>query len=292
MNCKIQNVQQETKRVIPFLRWAGGKTWLLKKFDQFLPHDFKNYYEPFLGSGAVFFHLKQLGLLNGEVVLSDLNKDLVDCFVQIRDNVEAVIDYLSTYRNEREFYYQMRQISLSAEEEKAARFIYLNRTSFNGVYRVNLNGVYNVPYGFKNYKVLFDFENLREASILLKGVEIVHRDFQCCAKLVRGKDLIFLDPPYTVAHENNGFVKYNQKIFAWQDQKRLAKTVRAIVHKGAYFVLTNAAHPSIDALFAPSGAKTELKHFSVIGGKKAKREIKSEYVFSNSNYGSEVPNYE
>jgi DNA adenine methylase len=292
MNCKIQNVQQETKRVIPFLRWAGGKTWLLKKFDQFLPHDFENYYEPFLGSGAVFFHLKQLGLLNGEVVLSDLNKDLVDCFVQIRDNVDAVIDHLSTYRNEREFYYQMRQISSSAEEEKAARFIYLNRTSFNGVYRVNLNGVYNVPYGFKKYKVLFDFENLREASILLKGVEIVHRDFQYCAKLVRGKDLIFLDPPYTVAHENNGFVKYNQKIFSWQDQKRLAKTVRAIVSEGAYFVLTNAAHPSIDALFAPSGAKTELKRFSVIGGKKAKREIKSEYVFSNSNHGSEVPNYE
>jgi len=281
-----------TKRVIPFLRWAGGKTWLLKKFDQFLPHDFENYYEPFLGSGAVFFHLKQLGLLNGAVVLSDLNKELVDCFIQIRDNAEAVIDHLSTYQNEREFYYRMRQISSSAEEEKAARFIYLNRTSFNGVYRVNLNGVYNVPYGFKKYKVLFDFENLREASILLKGVEIVHRDFQHCAKLVRGKDLIFLDPPYTVAHENNGFVKYNQKIFAWEDQKRLAKTVKAIVDKDAYFVLTNAAHPNIDALFAPLGAKAELKRFSVIGGKKAKREIKSEYVFSNSNHGSEVLNYE
>lgn len=292
MDCRIQNVQHETKRVIPFLRWAGGKTWLLKKFDQFLPHDFENYYEPFLGSGAIFFHLKQIGLLNGKVVLSDLNKDLVECFVQIRDNVEAVIDHLSTYQNEKEFYYQMRQISSSTEEEKAARFIYLNRTSFNGVYRVNLKGAYNVPYGFKKYKVLFDFENLREASVLLKGVEIVHRDFQHCAKLVRSKDLVFLDPPYTVAHENNSFVKYNQKIFAWQDQERLAKTVRTIVYKGAYFVLTNAAHPSIDALFVPSGVKTELKRFSVIGGKKAKREIKSEYVFSNFNHDSEVPNYE
>lgn len=292
MDYEIQDAQQETKRIIPFLRWAGGKTWVLKKFDQFLPHDFEDYYEPFLGSGAVFFHLKQLGRLTGEVILSDLNRDLVDCFVQIRDNVEAVIDHLSTYQNEKEFYYRIRQLSPFAEEEKAARFIYLNRTSFNGVYRVNLDGVYNVPYGFKKYKMLFDFDNLREASALLKGVKIIHRDFQYCAELVDGKDLVFLDPPYTVAHDNNGFVKYNQRIFAWQDQKRLEKTVRAVVEKGAFFVLTNAAHPSIDALFAGCGTKTELKRFSVVGGRKAKREIKSEYVFCNVNHSREVPEHE
>ncbi|MGC9963918.1 MAG: Dam family site-specific DNA-(adenine-N6)-methyltransferase [Syntrophobacteraceae bacterium] len=270
--------------VKPFIRWAGGKTWLLKQLDQFMPNSFNNYYEPFLGGAAVFFHLKQNNRLNRQAVLSDLNEELIDCFVQIRDNVESVIKHLQMYCNDKAFYYHIRDLIPSSVEEKAARFIYLNRTSFNGIYRVNLNGVYNVPYGFKTYRVLFDYDNLRNVSVLLQDVHIIHQDFQTCLKSVKAGDLVFIDPPYTVAHDNNGFVKYNQKIFAWWDQHRLVEAISGLIAQKAHFILTNAAHPSINELFRTCGTKTELRRFSLIGGKKAKREIKSEYVFSNSNH--------
>jgi DNA adenine methylase len=270
--------------VKPFIRWAGGKTWFLKQLDRFIPYSFNNYYEPFLGSAAVFFHLKQTDRLNRQIVLSDLNEELIDCFIQIRDNVENIIDRLVTYRNDEKFYYYIRHLTPISAEDRAARFIFLNRTSFNGIYRVNLSGVYNVPYGFKTYKVLFDYDNIRNASTLLKTATITHKDFHTCLKSVDTGDLVFLDPPYTVAHDNNGFIKYNQKIFAWRDQHRLVETINDLVDKKAYFILTNAAHPSISELFSTCGTKTELRRFSVIGGKKAKRGITTEYVFSNPNH--------
>ena len=284
MEMANKSITVRSRGVKPFLRWAGGKTWFLRTLDPFIPHSFNNYYEPFLGGGAVFFHLKQKDRLNRQVILSDLNEELIDCFVQIRDNIQGVINYLMTYRNNKEFYYYIRELVPLSAEEKAARFIYLNRTSFNGIYRVNLHGVYNVPYGFKTYKVLFDYENLRNGSALLQNAKIISQDFQTCLKSVKEKDLVFIDPPYTVAHDNNGFIKYNQKIFAWWDQHRLVETINGLIDKGAYFILTNAAHPSINELFSTCGKQTELRRFSVIGGKKAKREIKSEYVFSNSNH--------
>jgi DNA adenine methylase len=130
---------------------------------------------------------------------------------------------------------------------------------------------------------LFDFDNLRGASNLLKGTNILHNDFQSTLKDVNNNDLIFLDPPYTVAHENNGFIKYNQRIFDWHDQERLASTIKMVGEKGAFYILTNAAHPSIQKLFESGNNKEELGRYSVIGGKKAKREIKNEYVFFNHN---------
>jgi DNA adenine methylase len=265
----------------PFLRWAGGKTWLLKRVNQFIPEKIHNYYEPFLGGGAIFFCLKQLGKLKNKSILADTNKDLIDCFLQVRDNVEQVIEHLKNYKNEKYFYYLMRDLTPNSDSEKAAKFIYLNRTSFNGIYRVNLNGKYNVPYGFKTYNTLFDFDNLRGASDCLANAEIVHNDFQPCLDDIGKDDLAFLDPPYTVAHGNNGFIKYNQKIFAWEDQIRLADTITTINKKGAYYVLTNASHPTIEDLFGALGTKVEFNRYSVIGGRKAKRELTNEYVFTN-----------
>lgn len=266
----------------PFLRWVGGKTWFLKHLSGFLPPIFGDYYEPFLGSGAVYFRLRKLGLLRGRAILSDANKELIDCFVQVRDNVEEVIQLLSEYPNERSFYYDMRSIAPSPGAGQAARFIYLNRTSFNGVFRVNLAGVYNVPFGNKKYRVLFDYQNLRNASILLQGTEIVNGDFAMSTQGARDTDLVFLDPPYTVSHGGNGFVKYNQKIFAWEDQRRLADTALLLNERGAYFILTNAAHPSIHTLFGDRGFCRELTRFSVVGGKRARRGCVSEYVFFNT----------
>jgi DNA adenine methylase len=268
-------------KVEPFLRWAGGKTWFLNHIEKFLPDSIRSYYEPFLGGASVFFYLKQTRTIQNEIVLSDTNKELINCYVQVRDNVEGVIEYLSEYKNEKSFYYQIRGLIHKNEIESAAQFIYLNRTSFNGIYRVNLKGIYNVPYGFKKYEILFDFENLRRASKLLFGTRIISQDFGDIIRNIRCGDFVFLDPPYSVAHGNNGFIKYNQKIFAWHDQERLAGTIQLITDEGANFILTNAAHSCIDALFSAKGIRTELSRFSVIGGKKAKREIKNEYVFCN-----------
>jgi DNA adenine methylase len=280
MNYSKQEIKAQTK-VIPFLRWAGGKTWFLKTIQDFLPQKINDYYEPFLGGGSIFLFLMQTGKINGKSYLSDSNKELIDCYIQIRDHVEGVIEFLQSYQNNETFYYYMRNLVPKSDLEKAAQFIYLNRTSFNGLYRVNLNGVYNVPYGFKSYKILFDFDNLRKVSTLLTGTEIINKDFQKSLLKINSNDFIFLDPPYTVAHCNNGFIKYNQRIFKWSDQERLALCIRSIVEKGANYVLTNAAHPCIEELFGKYGVREDVSRYSVIGGKKASRGLKNEYVFYN-----------
>lgn len=265
----------------PFLRWAGGKTWLLKDICKYLPENFNNYYEPFLGGGAVYIHLKSIGKIQNEAFLSDRNSDLINAYNVIKHATYELIRILNEYRNEKEFYYFLRDQKFSNDIQKAAQFIFLNRTSFNGIYRVNLRGEYNVPYGFKNYKILFDFDNLLKLMDTFKDTSFTTCDFEDTIETVRKGDLVFLDPPYTVAHENNGFIKYNQKIFAWEDQERLAEYIELIKAKGAYFILTNAVHININNLFQNIGSKHLVNRYSVVGGRGAKRKVISEYIFTN-----------
>lgn len=264
----------------PFLRWAGGKTWLLKDIYNYLPEKFNNYYEPFLGGGSVYIHLKSIGKIQN-AYLSDRNADLINAYNAIKYNPNELIKILKEYKNEKEFYYFLRNQKYSNHIQKAAQFIFLNRTSFNGVYRVNLRGEYNVPYGFKDYKVLFDFDNILKLTDIFQEASFISCDFQETIEKVQKGDLVFLDPPYTVAHENNGFIKYNQKIFAWEDQERLAEYIELIKTKEAYFILTNAVHVNINNLFQKIGSKHLLNRYSVVGGKGAKREKISEYIFTN-----------
>jgi DNA adenine methylase len=163
----------------------------------------------------------------------------------------------------------------------AARFIYLNRTCFNGLYRVNLKGEFNVPYGFKNYRQLFDFNKLRRVSKLLKPTILRCYDFSASLEHVKSGDLVFLDPPYTATHIVNGFTKYNEKLFTSQDQERLASFVREIRKRGAYYILTNSRHDSIRELFGKIDTPVIVTRASVIGGKRARRGIIEEYVFTN-----------
>lgn len=265
----------------PFLRWAGGKTWLLKDIYNYLPEKFNNYFEPFLGGGSVYIHLKSSGKIQNEAFLSDRNSDLINAYNVIKYNSFELIRILKEYKNEKEFYYFLRDQKYSNDIQKAAQFIFLNRTSFNGVYRVNLRGEYNVPYGFKEYKALFDFDNLLRLVDIFQDASFVSCDFEETLDKVQKGDLVFLDPPYTVAHENNGFIKYNQKIFAWEDQERLAEYIELIKAKQAYFILTNAVHFNINNLFQKVGSKHILNRYSVVGGKGAKREEISEYIFTN-----------
>lgn len=265
----------------PFLRWAGGKNWLVRIFDEFLPKEFNNYHEPFLGGGSIFISLKNRDKINQKAYLSDSNKDLILTYNTIKKYPERLIEELSTFENTKEYYYECRSMNFDDEIQKAAQFIFLNRTSFNGIYRVNLEGKYNVPYGFKKYNQLFDFDNIKTLSESFKNCFFRNVDFQRNIYRINPGDLVFIDPPYTVAHENNGFVKYNQKIFAWEDQIRLREFLLKIDSMGAYYIMTNAHHKSIIDLFKKSGNFEILSRPSLIGGLGAKRTKYNEIILKN-----------
>lgn len=266
----------------PFLRWAGGKRWLTNQIETIIPKNFNNYFEPFLGGASIYIHLKKNKLIKNSSYLSDANADLINAYNMIALHPQEVINILKTFRNLKEDYYILRDQQPIDDIEKAARFIYLNKTSYNGIYRVNRNGKYNVPYGNRKIVDLFDFSNIENISkILNHNTQLISHDFETIKQEIQPKDLIFLDPPYTVAHENNGFVEYNQSIFTWEDQKRLASLLQHINEMGAYFIMTNAKHDSIDELFSPYGKHTILSRQSLIGGKGAKRQNINEYIFKN-----------
>ncbi|CPT89994.1 DNA adenine methylase [Mycobacteroides abscessus] len=262
----------------PFLRWVGGKRWLLPTVRDLVSGlDFRGYHEPFVGAGSIFFGL----VPTGRVFLSDLNRELIDTYVSVASNYAEVSRKLERHPNTADHYYAIRSQSLRGHLERAAAFIYLNHTSFNGIYRVNLDGQYNVPYGDRKHIRIPDRGHLRQGSQALQGVRLSHSDFELCLRNVRRGDLVFLDPPYTVAHNNNGFIKYNQKLFAFDDQVRLLRTIKEIDNVGAYFILTNAAHESISDLFGVTGRCLELTRRSAVSGKATSRGRARELLFTN-----------
>lgn len=261
----------------PFLRWAGGKTWLIKHLDVIIGNtQFNQYHEPFLGGGSIFFTIAPQKVSH----LSDLNKELIETYQAIKDNPFAIIDLLKTYENTEEFYYSIRSQVSNNQYERAARFIFINQTSFNGIYRVNQRGEYNVPYGYRT-KNFLEEEKLLSASECLQLAMLTYGDFSCNKEKINEGDLVFLDPPYTVSHNNNGFIKYNQKLFSLDDQKRLSEFIDFIKNQGAYYILSNAAHQIISELFEKGDTRLELSRASLIGGEKAKRGKISEYIFTN-----------
>lgn len=271
-------VQLKEERIKPFLRWAGGKTWFIDHLEALLDgQHFANYYEPFLGGGSIFF---SLSVTDAAATLSDANTELIDTYISIRDNVEEVIQYFATYENTSDFYYKLREKEPTDPFERAARFIYLNHTSYNGLYRVNRKGKYNVPFG-KRKSDTIDIEEIRKASRALVGANLLSGDFENRGDVIHEGTLVFLDPPYTVSHNDNGFVQYNQSIFSIEDQARLARYIQFIMDRGAYFILMNAAHNAIREIFDDCGRSMLVERQSLIGGKNAKRGLTSELVFTN-----------
>lgn len=271
-------VQLKDERVKPFLRWAGGKTWFIEHLRDLVEgHNFTNYYEPFLGGGSVFLSLT---VSNATATLSDANRELIDTYIAVRDDVDQVIQYFPDYLNTEEFYYSLRSQEPTDPYEKAARFIYLNHTSYNGLYRVNRQGKYNVPYGRRKSDTI-DIEEIKKASVALANTEIITGDFENRTNTIRQGTLVFLDPPYTVSHNHNGFIAYNQKIFSIEDQRRLANYIEFIKDQGAYFILTNAAHDAIREIFHESGRAIEVERQSLIGGRNAHRGLAEELIFTN-----------
>jgi len=261
----------------PFLKWAGGKRWLTATQSSLFPEQFSHYFEPFLGSGAVFFSLRPM-----KATLADINTDLIECYIAVRDNWKEVQQYLALHhkKHSKEYYYQVRQIKPQEHAARAARFIYLNRTCWNALYRVNLRGEFNVPIGTKT-NVLLDTDNFEEVSKLLLRAEISHLDFESVIDQASDNDLIFADPPYTVKHNFNGFVKYNEKMFHWNDQIRLSKCLIRASHRGCKIVLTNANHPSIVELYKDDFNLIPIKRSSVIAASSARRGMYEELIIRN-----------
>lgn len=275
---QITKDEKISEKVKPFLRWAGGKTWLVKHLAGIKSSNFNNYHEPFLGGGASFFYLQP----QKHSFLSDLNNDLIETYKEVKEDAPSIIKILKTFSNSETDYYKIREKEFKSAAQRAAKFIYLNQTSFNGIYRVNLNGQYNVPYGFRT-KDFLDKKNLLLAQQALKNTTITAGDFFNILNNLKKRDLVFLDPPYTVSHNNNGFIKYNEKIFSLDDQKRLSQLIDEIKKKGAYYILTNAAHKTIEEIFEKGDTKLKLNRANLIGGTNAQRGQTNEFVFTNTN---------
>ena len=272
--------EKNNKIVKPFLRWAGGKTWLTKHIEYYIPKDFNDYYEPFVGGGSIFFYLKSKGFIKNKAYLSDSNSDLINTYKVLKNHSNDLFEILKTHIDSEDEYYRMRSTDFTDKIEKAAKFLYLNKTSFNGIYRVNRNGKYNVPYGRRNLKILYDFEHLKDISIALKNTYLSTQDFKQRCKLIKENDFVFIDPPYTVAHENNGFIQYNQSIFSWNNQIQLSKLTDELNEKEVHFLITNAYHDCIKEIYKV-GIQEKLSRASTIGGIGAKRAKYKEIIITN-----------
>lgn len=273
---KIGNAVGEKEQVSPFLKWAGGKRWLVSSQEEIAPTKFARYLEPFLGSAAVFFHLAPS---NG--ILSDKNSELINAYTAIRDNWRAVDKELRKHQSahSKAYYYEERSRRRQTPHTRAAQFIYLNRTCWNGLYRVNLKGEFNVPKGTKS-QVILDTDDFETVAKRLKKVSIRCADFAATIASAKKGDFLFVDPPYTVKHNMNGFVKYNENIFSWDDQLRLSISLYDAHKRGVYFSMTNADHESVRELYSEF-EKSALPRKTILAGKSEARGKTSELFVQN-----------
>jgi DNA adenine methylase len=259
----------------PLFRWPGGKRWLVPRLLTLVPPTFGRYFEPFFGAGALFFSL------NPETArISDSNSDLMDCYRTIRDEPSSVALTLQEMPCDRETYYKTRASKPTNEIDRAARLIYLTTLAFNGIYRVNLRGEFNVPYSGRDHADMGSAAVLSRYAEALGHAEITSGDFEHGLEGARSGDIVYLDPPYTVAHSHNGFLKYNDRIFSWHDQQRLAAVAAELARQGCHVVISNADHESIRDLY-PSFRKHRVRRTSVMAADKERRGAIGELVLTN-----------
>lgn len=259
----------------PFLRWPGGKRWLLDAAPDLFGSSQRRLLDPFLGGGAFLFQITHQSALVG-----DINPELITTYQAVRRDPRGVWRALKHHASmhSRQYYEIQRTDRPATSIEAAARFIYLNHTSFNGLHRVNKLGQFNVPMGDRSVRTTF--EELYSASVHLSRVELICADFEVICRKAGVGDLLVLDPPYTVKHDHNGFVRYNEKIFTWADQERLASEARRARNAGAEVVITNANHESVLELYPQSEfSRTPVDRFSRVSAKSAGRTECTEAVF-------------
>lgn len=226
----------------PFVKWAGGKRQLILQMKDYFPKTFNKYIEPFVGGGAVFFEL-----LPKKAIISDNNSDLINCYKVIKKDVEALISSLKKHKYEKEYYYKIRALdrdSVKYKElsqiEKASRTIFLNKTGYNGLYRVNSKGLFNVPFGRHKNPNICDEDNLRAVHKALKNVEIYEESFEICLNFAESEDFIYLDPPYFPLSNTALFTSYTKENFGEDAQIKLYKIFTELVRRDCKVLLNNS----------------------------------------------------
>lgn len=271
---KKDNLIEEAAKIIaerpkPFVKWVGGKRQLLKQFKElglYPPEDFdpinSTYHEPFVGGGAVF-----LDLLPKKAVLSDLNPELIATYKIIKTDVDALIKLLKTYKYDKDFYTKIRSKNIKdlSDLQIAARFIYLNRTCFNGLYRVNQKGEFNVPMGNYNNPLICDVDNLKKISKALKHVKIYNEDYKKVLQRAKKGDFIYFDPPYYPVNRTSNFTGYTAQGFFEKEQAELRDTFVELHKRGCFVMLSNSDTPFINDLY--SNLDKKIKVNKVMAGR-------------------------
>lgn len=230
----------------PPVKWAGGKRQLLAQLEPLFPQHFNVYHEPFVGGGAVFFHL-----LPPKAVLIDSNPELINFYLVVRDRLDEFLNDVRKHRNEAGYYYRLRDVDPEtlSPVERASRFLYLNRTGYNGLWRVNRQGRYNVPFGRYRNPRIADEENLRLVSAALKRAEVILGDFSLVLEHARAGDFVYLDPPYDPVSKTASFTAYTAGAFGPEEQKRLAEVFRALDRLGCFVMLSNSGTEFVRRLY-------------------------------------------
>lgn len=235
----------------PFLKWAGGKRSLLTQFDAYFPTKFNKYIEPFVGGGSVFFYL-----LPDKAILMDSNDELINCYKVIQNNIEELITSLKQHRYEKKYFYRIRNVDRNTEEfsrwttiERASRTIYLNKCCYNGLYRVNSKGEFNVPFGLHKNPNFCDERNLSAVHQMLKNVKLLKSSFETCLDFAEENDFVYFDPPYQPLSETANFTSYTKEGFTQEVQIQLSEVFRELDRKGCKIMLSNSYNKLILELY-------------------------------------------
>jgi len=231
--------------VQPFLKWPGGKRWIAPLVVHGIaPYLKRTYLEPFFGGGAVFFRLQPK-----RAILSDMNPELIHCVRSVRDNVDCIVDRIRMWSNSKSCYYRVRKRRPHGGYVAAARLIYLTRTCWGGMYRVNQRGEFNVPFGNSGRPVC-DFENLKACAHVLRHTDIYCSDFKQIIELANAGDVVYADPPYTTLGQGNGFLRYNERLFKWSDQQRLSVACHDAARRDAFVAVSGMWHDELLKLYS------------------------------------------
>lgn len=262
----------------PFLKWAGGKSRLIPQYLPYFSKQFTNYYEPFLGGGAVFFHLQPQS-----AVLTDINADLINTYCCVRDRVEELIAYLKKHesRHDKDYYYDVRSYPQGTDIERAARLIYLNKTCFNGLYRENSKGEFNVPMGRYKNPMICNADLLRAVSVVLKSATIEKRHFEDVLNYAKSsEDFVYFDPPYFPINNTSYFTSYSRDSFTQDDQVRLKEVFAQLASQGVKVLLSNSDCEFIRELYSEFNIKPISASRSINSNAKNRGKIREVLISS------------